>query len=112
MLNYAIGFLEVSGYGVALAAMDKACKASDIKITGIDTINPKDGSAPIPLTVQVKFSGSISDVKVAIEVAREVASRYNSPSEITTHIIEGPYEGIDKLSGIGKVKIKKTIPLK
>ncbi len=55
----AMGFLEVAGYGTALYAMDKACKATDIRILGIDTINPKDSSANIPLTVQVKFEGSV-----------------------------------------------------
>lgn len=106
MLDYAVGFLEVAGYSVALDAMDKACKAANVKIAGIDSINPKDTSANIPLTVQVKFTGSISDVKTAVEVARKVASLYITPEEITTSIIEGPYEGVDKLVNIGKVKIK------
>ena len=51
----AIGFLECAGYGALLYSMDKACKAADIKIAGIDTINPKDSNAFIPLTAQVKF---------------------------------------------------------
>lgn len=106
MLDYAIGFLEVAGYSVALDAMDKACKAADIKIVGIDSINPKDTRAHIPLTVQVKFTGKVSDVKVAVDVAREVALRYISPGEITTHVIEGPFEGVDKLAAIGKLKLK------
>jgi microcompartment protein CcmL/EutN len=106
MLDYAVGFLEVAGYSVALDAMDKACKTADIKILGIDTINPKDTKAHIPLTVQVKFKGTVSDVKVAIEAAREVALKYITPGEITTHVIEGPYNGVDKLAEIGKVKVK------
>ena len=36
----AIGFLECAGYGAVLYAMDRACKAADIEIIGIDTINP------------------------------------------------------------------------
>ena len=106
MLDYAIGFLEVMGYSVALDAMDKACKAANIIIMGIDTINPKDTNANIPLTVQVKFKGSISDVKAAIDVAYKIVSKYNKPEEITTHIIEGPYDEIEKLARIGKVKVK------
>lgn len=106
MEKLSIGFLEVAGYSVALNAMDKACKAADIKIIGIDTINPKDTSAPIPLTVQVKFTGTISNVKTAIKVAREIALKYNKEQEITTHIIKYPYEGIYKLGNISKVKLK------
>ncbi len=101
----AIGFLECAGYGALLYAMDKACKAADIKILGIDTINPKDTSAFIPLTAQVKFEGSISDVKVAIEVAEEAALRFNDRKEIITAMIELPYEGVEKLARITKVKM-------
>jgi len=104
----AIGFLECAGYGALLYAMDKACKAADIKILGIDTINPKDSSAFIPLTTQVKFEGTISDVQVAAEVAREAALRFNSEKEVITSIIEQPYDGVDKLAEISKIKIKKS----
>ncbi|MDO5558021.1 MAG: BMC domain-containing protein, partial [Oscillospiraceae bacterium] len=63
----AVGFLECAGYGALLYAMDRACKAADIRITGVDTINPKDTSAFIPLTAQVKFEGTVSQVKIAAE---------------------------------------------
>lgn len=105
----AIGFLEVAGYGAALYAMDKACKATDIKILGIDTINPKDSSANIPLTVQVKFEGSVSEVKIATEIAGEAALRFNSETEIITSVIDNPYEGTKSLSTISKVNINKQI---
>jgi ethanolamine utilization protein EutM len=103
----AIGFLECAGYGALLYAMDKACKAADIKILGVDTINPKDSSAFIPLTAQVKFEGKISDVKVAIEVAKDAALKFNDEKEIITAIIERPYDGVDKLAKISKVKFNK-----
>ena len=99
----AIGFLECAGYGALLYAMDKACKAADIKILGIDTINPKDTSAFIPLTTQVKFEGKISDVEEAIKVGREAALKFNDEKEVITSIIEQPYDGVDKLSKITKV---------
>ena len=104
----AIGFLECAGYGALLYAMDKACKAADIKILGIDTINPKDSSAFIPLTTQVKFEGTISDVQVAAEVAREAALRFNSEKEVINSIIEQPYDGVDKLAEISKIEFKKS----
>ncbi|MDF2612301.1 MAG: microcompartment protein [Clostridia bacterium] len=101
----AMGFLEVAGYGAALYAMDKACKGAEIKIIGVDTINPKDTSANIPLTVQIKFEGSVSDVKVGAEIAREYALRFNEENEIITSVIENPYEGTSALGHISKVKI-------
>jgi len=103
----AIGFLECAGYGALLYAMDKACKAADIKILGIDTINPKDSSAFVPLTTQVKFEGTISDVQVAAEVAREAALRFNSEKEVITSIIEQPYDGVDKLAEISKIEFQR-----
>lgn len=104
----AIGFLEVAGYGAALYAMNKACKGTDIKILGIDTINPKDTSAHIPLTVQVKFEGSISDVKIATEIAKEAALKFNEEKEIIASTIENPYEGTGKLGSISKVKFSNN----
>ncbi|MBS6953882.1 MAG: BMC domain-containing protein [Clostridium sp.] len=105
----AIGFLECAGYGAVLYAMDKACKAADIEIIGIDTINPSDASAFIPLTAQVKFSGSVDDVKEACEAARRAALKLNRPEEVLVEVIERPYEGTKALSGISKVKFNEDI---
>lgn len=104
MLTYAIGFLEVAGYSVALAAMDQACKTADITIVGIDTINPKDTSFPLPLTVQTKFIGPLSDVKEAVAVAKKVALQYNQEIEVTASVMEGPYDQIAYLAQITKIK--------
>lgn len=101
----AIGFLECAGYGALLYAMDKACKAADIKILGIDTINPKDTSAFIPLTAQVKFEGTVSQVKIAVEVAREAALEINEENEVLISVIENPYEGTKELAKISKISI-------
>ena len=101
----AIGFLECAGYGALLYAMDKACKAADIKILGIDTINPKDTSAFIPLTAQVKFEGTVSQVKIAVEVAREAALEINQENEVLISVIENPYKGTKELAKISKINI-------
>ncbi len=102
----AIGFLECAGIGACLYAMDKACKAGNIRILGVDTINPKDASAFIPLTAQVKFEGSIDDVKEALRAARKGALRFNDPEVVITEIIENPYEGTRELAKINKPSIK------
>ncbi|MEY8351813.1 BMC domain-containing protein [Lachnospiraceae bacterium 54-53] len=104
----AIGFLECAGYGAVLYAMDKACKAADIRIIGIDTINPKDVTAFIPLTAQVKFEGRVDDVKEACEVAKRAALEINHPEEVLVEMIEKPYEGTKKLSGITKVAFAES----
>ncbi len=102
-VHMAIGFLECAGYGAVLYAMDKACKAANVKIIGIDTINPKDAAAFIPLTAQVKFEGGVDDVKEACEAARRAALELNSPEQVLVRMIERPYEGTKALARITKV---------
>ncbi|WP_210366213.1 BMC domain-containing protein [Bacillus sp. REN3] len=106
-MGNAIGLLEVQGYSVALAAMDKACKAAHIMIEGIDCNNPASGdSAPIPVVVQVKFTGKVSDVEIALDVAEAEAARYIDGRDISVHLIPSATDGMEKLLPIGKVKVK------
>ena len=104
MAKMAIGFLECAGYATVLYAMDKACKAADVEIIGVDTINPKDTSAFIPMTAQVKFAGPVSSVQIAAEVAKEAALRFNDEKEVLTEVIELPYDGTEYLAHISKIK--------
>lgn len=107
MERRALGFLEVQGYSVALAAMDKACKAANIRIHGIDCNNPDpNAKATIPLMVLVKFSGEVSDVQHALEVARETARQYLSDDEILTRCIPSAAPGMEALLPVGKVTLK------
>lgn len=107
-MSKAIGMLEVLGYSVALAAMDKACKAANVQIAGIDCNNPSSGDhATIPVVIQVKFTGEVSDVEVALEVARLEASQYIAESDILTHLIPSAFAGIENLLSLGKVKQKQ-----
>jgi|GEM_PF-239888 microcompartment protein CcmL/EutN len=102
----AIGFLEVQGYSVALAAMDKACKAADIDIRGIDSNNPDPGAKlAIPVMVQVKFAGDVSGVRVALEAARAEALRHVPEEAVLVHSIAMEADGLAPLIGIGKVAL-------
>lgn len=104
----ALGLLEVQGYSVALAAMDKACKSANIKIMAMDCNNPKAGDgAFIPVVVQVKFVGTVSDVNVALEVAREVAGQYIPREEILTSCIPYYHEDLQGILNVGKVRKKQ-----
>jgi microcompartment protein CcmL/EutN len=108
MNNKSLGLIEVQGYSVALAVMDKACKAADIKILAMDCNNPKEGdNAFIPVVVQVKFIGSVSDVQIALEVAKEAALSYIREEDIVTHCIASYSDELEKLLRCGKVKNKQ-----
>ena len=65
-----------------------------------------DNHAFIPLTVQVKFEGSVDDVKIACAAARDAALMFNKPGDVLAEIIEGPYDGTNSLSVITKVPFK------
>ncbi len=107
MLNYALGIIEVQGYSVALAVADSACKAANVKLAAMDCNAPALGDkANIPLMVQIKLTGTIDDVQAALEVAKRKALNYNEEKDILTHIITRPYEDLQKLINVGKVKIK------
>ena len=107
MSSKAIGCLEVLGLSVALDAMDKACKGSDIKILGIDCNNPSEGDrAKIPNVFQVKFEGDVSSVKNALEIAKATALKYIDEKDILTHMISRKASEIDSILKLGKFKMK------
>jgi len=100
----AIGLLEVHGYSVAMAAIDSACKTADVTVAGIDANNPLLGDAArIPIVVQVKFCGDVSNVKAALEAGRQAALKHNETSEISTHLIANGADGLQPLLKLGKV---------
>lgn len=103
----AIGFLECAGYAAVLYAMDKACKAAEIKIIGIDTINSKDADAFIPLTSQAKFEGGTEDVRTACKYAEAAALMLEGPGEVLAEVIERPESGTRSLSRISKIRLKE-----
>ncbi|RCW71935.1 BMC domain-containing protein [Saliterribacillus persicus] len=104
----AVGMLEVQGYSVALVAMDEACKAADLKIEAMDCNNPSNERKPqIPVIVQVKFTGKLSDVQIGLEVARKTASNFIDDKDILTHLIASHADGLENLLPLGKVKQPK-----
>ncbi|WP_242069348.1 BMC domain-containing protein [Paenibacillus dendritiformis] len=103
----ALGFVEVQGYSVALAVMDKACKAADVHILGIDANNPPENmETSIPLMVQVKFSGTVSHVQTALAAAREEALTYLREDQVITKCITSGSPGIASLLKQGKVAVR------
>ncbi|WP_244895324.1 BMC domain-containing protein [Evansella clarkii] len=110
MMNKALGMLEVLGFSVAMAAMDKACKQGNIKIEGIDCNNPVSGdNAKIPVVIQVKFTGAVSDVEAAMDGARSEALKYLDEEDILVRIVPGVADELKSLLPLGKVKRKQPL---
>lgn len=98
----AVGMIEVFGLTAAFVAADAGCKAGNVRLETFDKNKPANADTlPIPLIVMVKFRGSVSDVKAAMEAAEEVAN--NLTGVISKHIIPSPEidtEKMLKLSGL------------
>lgn len=107
MGNKALGLLEVLGYSTALAAIDKAAKSSNIEVLGMDCNNPIEGDkAKIPVNVQVRYIGSIEDVREALLISKEAALKYIEEKDIKTSFISSYDSNIERILQTGKIKLK------
>ena len=108
-MNKALGMLEVQGFSVAIAAADHAVKHADVRIEGIDCNNPAAGeTTEIPLVVQVKITGEVANVEMALEAARTKALTFLSEDAVHTTLIAKVDDRLKGLLTNGKVK-KKVI---
>lgn len=107
MAGSSLGLIEVQGYSTALAVGDAMCKNASVEIIAMDCNNPAKGAAAdIPLTVQIRITGEVSQVKEALAVGVRAAKKYNSEEDILTHCIPKTFKEIEQLIIIGKVKRK------
>jgi len=103
-LKKALGCVELLGYSIALLVMDKVCKAVDVEIQAIDCNKPAViDPEGISLLVQVKFTGSVEDVKEGLKVAKYEALKYLKQEDIITHYISNFDSGLYKMIKISKV---------
>ena len=99
-MGEAVGMLEVFGLATAFAAADAGCKAGNVRLETFDKNKPANADElPVPLIVMVKFRGSVSDVKAALEAANELAgivAEYEiaRPTEDTEKMLK--ISGLDK----------------
>ena len=98
----AVGMIEVFGLVAAFVAADAGCKAGNVTIETFDKNKPANADAlPVPLIVMVKFRGSVSDVRAAVEAAEAAANELTGV--ISKHVIPSPEtdtEKMVKLSGL------------
>lgn len=92
----AVGLIEVFGTVAAFVAADAACKAANVTIEAFDNNKPLNADKlPVPLIVLVKFRGSVSDVRAAVEAAKEAANKISGV--VSHHVIPRPEEDTVKL---------------
>ena len=95
-MGEAVGIVELYGLVAAFAAADAGCKAANVTLEAFDKNKPANADAlPVPLVVAIKFRGSVSDVKAAVEAA---TIRANEVSRvITSYIIPRPEADTEKM---------------
>ncbi len=96
MEHQAVGMVEVYGLVAAFAACDAGCKAGNVTVEKFDKNKPANAdSLPVPLLVCVKFRGSISDVRAAVEAALDAAAKVSGI--VTHHIIAHVEDDTEKM---------------
>ena len=92
----AVGLLEVYGLVAAFVAGDAGCKAADVTMETFDKNKPANADKlPVPLLVTVKFRGSISAVKAAMEAAKSAAEGVTGVA--SEYVISAPADDVEKL---------------
>lgn len=104
----AVGMIEVQGFGIALACADAMCKTANITIEAFDANNPTSPEVMIPVIVQVKIRGGISDVYAALETGRREAGNYLADEEIITECIPMETDEMLPLIRSGKLRPEKV----
>ena len=95
-MGEAVGIVELFGLVAAFAAADAGCKAANVTLEAFDKNKPANADAlPVPLVVAIKFRGSVSDVKAAVEAATIRANEVSGV--ITSYIIPRPEADTEKM---------------
>lgn len=95
-MTEAAGMIEVYGLTAAFMAADAGCKAANVTIELFDKNRPMDPTLKVPLLIMVKFRGSISDVRAAVEAGKKAAIKV-SDAIFAEHIIAAPTDDTDKM---------------
>ena len=95
-MGEAVGIVELYGLVAAFAAADAGCKAANVTLEAFDKNKPANADALlVPLVVAIKFRGSVSDVKAAVEAATIRANEVSGV--ITSYIIPRPEADTEKM---------------
>lgn len=95
-MGEAVGILEVYGLTCAFIAADEACKAANVRLENFDKNKPGNADQlEVPLLVTIKFRGSVSDVRVAMEAGIRKAEEISGV--VSHHIIASPTHDTEKM---------------
>lgn len=109
----ALGIIEVYSFSTAVCVADAAAKAGGVEVIAFDRNRPGANvkNAPAPLVMNIKLSGTVSDVKAAVEAGVTAAKERNK--YIVSHVIPNPGENMEKMAyllDINREKYNKKLP--
>ncbi|MFO1445647.1 BMC domain-containing protein [Bacillus sp. Bva_UNVM-123] len=105
MKNYeALGVVETQYFTIAIELLDAICKSADVKF--LTSENYLGGRL-----VTMVFGGTISNITVAMETARNVASeKMNNPLKMAL-VISNPHPEIMRYIVPSQLEEEKSIPI-
>ena len=97
-MGSSYGLIEVSGVVAAIDSLDAMCKAADVTLV---TWERKLGGRLVTIIVE----GDVSDVKAAVEAAKNICS-LNQHILATSGIIAAPCDEIRKMVALSAKRIQ------
>ena len=90
-MRAALGLIESIGLTTAIAALDAASKAADVRLVGFDKVIGV--SKKVSVTIQI--AGEVAAVRAAVDAGVVAAERVGEV--VASHVIPRPHEEVDKI---------------
>lgn len=100
-MEKALGIIEAKGLTTAVAALDAASKAADVKLIGTERVI----GGPNAMSVSIQIAGEVAAVKAAVEAGVLAGNRVGKV--IGSHVIPRPHNELDKLIDKFSKNVKK-----
>lgn len=99
-MKAALGLIEAIGLTAAVAALDAASKAADVKLVGYEKVIGVDKA----VSVTIQIAGEVAAVKAGVEAG--VAAANKAGRIVSSHVIPRPHEEVDMLLDIFEKNLK------
>ncbi len=90
-MRAALGLIESIGLTTAIAALDAASKAADVRLLGFDKVIGVQKT----VSVTIQIAGEVAAVNAAVEAGVAAAERIGVV--VASHVIPRPHEEVDKI---------------
>ncbi|KAB3530535.1 BMC domain-containing protein [Alkaliphilus serpentinus] len=99
-MKAALGLIEAIGLTSAVAALDAASKAADVKLVGYEKVIGVDKV----VSVTIQIAGEVAAVKAGVEAGVAAANKIGRI--VSSHVIPRPHEEVEMLIKIFEQNLK------